>query len=826
MSSKDARGVLRWNPETERLAVEDESGRKYKITKPERALDPDLLTRPYPELDGTVVEYVRHKTDLRHIRPVGVARAPRTPQQKTSPDDFHNPYTFVPAPPRDGYVGEFADSPGPGHHRLHPDRWSGRIGVRLTVVTPLLLLDTARAWVDPDTRHETYPVLRRDGSPHLSATAVKGMLRAAYEAVTNSRMSVFTGHRERLGMRMASTDAQRMVPARISDDGREVVLLPGDTPPGGQKEHNPVLHAAWLPRYGVQNPTAPSGYSAQHSDKVDAEVELIQHHRWDRRKQRHVPDFRMWRVMAIARAGEAVPAAAAPAPQPPQDGRSWYEPRGTTKQITGWVMITERNFSKKHDERVFFTDQESPRTEPLTQNLQQQWEDVVNSYVAAHRPTDIQGRRHNGRAVGPAEWIGKDPGRTAWSPHLHDSERADLRPGQLCYAEVGQRGKVIGLYPVMIGRRLHDTAPWELLPRSVRPATEPDKLSPADRVFGWAHDEGSGAYRGHLRVGPVFCVDAQAAVESDPTQFGADGLPLAILGQPKPQQARFYAADSAAAPHQPLAKSTPREEGYSRGRGLRGRKIYPHHAGVPDGYWDNPVEDRTQKLRDGHYQEYRRPHEGYEDGRLTPDRASFKITDREQRDDQNRSIRGWVRPGAAFEFTVDVTNLGDIEFGALLWLLQLPADHHHRLGYGKPLGFGSVQLDLVPDRTSVCRGHEWVKYYCDLSTSDGPAGEDPAVLSALGNRFVEAMPDRDLVVAAFQAAAIGDPTVAVHYPRTRPEGMDKSVPVPPDPRGRSFTWFVENERVTGGQVAHGDPLPRAGERPLTVHQDGFRRSRS
>lgn len=163
MSSKDARGVLRWNPETERLAVEDESGRKYKITKPERALDPDLLTRPYPELDGTVVEYVRHKTDLRHIRPVGVARAPRTPQQKTSPDDFHNPYTFVPAPPRDGYVGEFADSPGPGHHRLHPDRWSGRIGVRLTVVTPLLLLDTARAWVDPDTRHETYPVLRRDG---------------------------------------------------------------------------------------------------------------------------------------------------------------------------------------------------------------------------------------------------------------------------------------------------------------------------------------------------------------------------------------------------------------------------------------------------------------------------------------------------------------------------------------------------------------------------------------------------------------------------------------------------------------------------------------
>ena len=48
-----------------------------------------------------------------------------------------------------------------------------------------------------------------------------------------------------------------------------------------------------------------------------------------------------------------------------------------------------------------------------------------------------------------------------------------------------------------------------------------------------------------------------------------------------------------------------------------------------------------------------------------------------------------------FGFDLHVTNLSRVELGALLWLLALPSDHFHRLGGGKPLGFGSVRLEMT-----------------------------------------------------------------------------------------------------------------------------------
>jgi hypothetical protein len=63
-------------------------------------------------------------------------------------------------------------------------------------------------------------------------------------------------------------------------------------------------------------------------------------------------------------------------------------------------------------------------------------------------------------------------------------------------------------------------------------------------------------------------------------------------------------------------------------------KVYPHQRDLPPGHWENPMEDRTQN-RVGNppkYQEYRRP----------PKKGE------EQRDDQPRSLLGWVSPGRNF----------------------------------------------------------------------------------------------------------------------------------------------------------------------------------
>lgn len=50
--------------------------------------------------------------------------------------------------------------------------------------------------------------------------------------------------------------------------------------------------------------------------------------------------------------------------------------------------------------------------------------------------------------------------------------------------------------------------------------------------------------------------------------------------------------------------------------------------------------------------------------------------------------------GTAFSTRIDFTNLTAEEFAALLFAIQLQKEMRHKIGYGKPLGLGSVQLGI------------------------------------------------------------------------------------------------------------------------------------
>lgn len=54
-----------------------------------------------------------------------------------------------------------------------------------------------------------------------------------------------------------------------------------------------------------------------------------------------------------------------------------------------------------------------------------------------------------------------------------------------------------------------------------------------------------------------------------------------------------------------------------------------------------------------------------------------------------------VKPDTRFALSIRFENLSDVELGALLWLVQLASDNRYalKLGMGKPLGLGSVQLE-------------------------------------------------------------------------------------------------------------------------------------
>ena len=690
--------------------------------------------------------------------------------------DFRNPYNFIPAPPRPT-TGPLADARPCGHDRFHADRFTGTIGVRLTTVTPLLLPDAALASENAE-GHKTLPLrLGADGLPFIPPTSIKGMLRSAFEAATNSRFGVFSAHDERLAYRAAAQEGLALVPA-IIENGM-ITLQRGTTdilPVGGRPEPGRIQHAAWLPRYkpGPAEPLAyVSGGMPANGDDVWCWLSLETHRR----------GFRFWGVVKIARTENEL----GPCPHPGPEFR----------KVRGRVCVTNRNINRKHDERVFFDDGMPPAKLPLTDDVKRARRELIRNYQAAHSD-DLAERKRKGRR--PDDFLGNEPGKTAWSRHVYEqgSENLDDRT-TLCHALVRKDGAtctVEALYPVMISRKLYDLSPRELLDAAdnLAPAASIDELSPADRVFGWVATKGGDtddahAYRGNLRIGPVTC-HSPDAVE----RFEGLGLPLAILGQPKPQQGRFYVAESPAGEAQESGLSK-QEAGYSEGKGLRGRKAYPHQAHLRQDHWTHPLEDRTQTPVEGTFQEYRRAGE--------------------KRDNQNRSITGWVRPGSVFTFDLHVTNLSAEELGALLWLMQQatrPNPGCFRLGGGKPLGFGSVRLEIGtphaadPAACRIVNGANVRESYRSLATPSGATHDLTAVVETFQRAVIDAYAGNDsstrspaerfakvsFIAALLRSLQGFDDKLPMHYPRARQQAG--TGPVPPHPEGEAYEWFVANDR--------------------------------
>ncbi|MEI2583902.1 TIGR03986 family type III CRISPR-associated RAMP protein [Scytonema sp. PRP1] len=697
------------------------------------------------QLNGLEVELEEVGGQPKQIREKGKAfealesvRTSSNSSATTPVGDFHNPYNFVPALPHNTDIvqnSELGDRT-PCSHGSYLDRyWSGRISVTLTTVTPLLIPDAANAReVEGTNGHKSYPIRLVNGKPYLPATSIKGMLRSAYETVTNSRFSVFEKHEDRLAYRMPVKNSD-IFPARVERRDDNLVLRILTT--------GLVGHAGKLPRYQQSSNRLDKGESEAAVKYNDSSLPQHGDAVWIRLNQGVVTRIRKWTPICPG-------------------GGEW---------LKGWVLVTGANINGKKYERVFVESSDNQDIITVTNEMKSLWQELIKNYQETH-VKDLEQRRRNNQQ--PQEYLGNEPGRTGWSRHIYEASELELKEGTLCYVELSNN-QVTGLFPVSISRRLYTVSPQELLDTTLQPATDINHLSPAERVFGWVNQNGNGSYKGNLRVSVVQC-DSDDPVE----EFTESSLPLAILGQPKPQQARFYIAkDDQGTPLDPgLAK----QDGYRSNYSLRGRKVYPHHAKLPAQHWENPTEDRTQTDQAGHFQEYRRP----------------KINGQEQRDDQNRSIQAWVKPNVSFSFDIDVTNLSDVELGALLWLLSLPEHYYHRLGGGKPLGFGSVKLEINWDKTDLRKGEAWRKFYFCLDSTPNLSPKEAqtsikvfqdTVTQVYGKPF-----DEVGFIQAFCRCVQGfDDNKPIHYPRKRQQSGQNLVP--PHPEGKAFEWFVENERT-------------------------------
>jgi len=676
---------------------------------------------------------------------------PPTVRVGTPTPVFHNPYNFIPAHPRNQNHEDLRDCPPVSQDRYHSERWSGTINVRLTTATPLLIQDAARAVnydLDKkqvnyglDKKHLIFPVrLGQDGLPYIAPTSIKGMLRSAFEAVTNSRLGIFHKHEDKLAYRMTANEMNQLIPARLEMNNGELKFRLMRTNLRG--------HAARLRRYDVRsvlpcdkgeaaNATQyPDGTLPRHGDSVFVIV-----------NNGYVDQIQKNTNEAII-----------------NDGKEWRQ---------GWVCITGPNVDKKKFERVFLqsNNDEFITVKPEHYKL---WSNLIGNYQQIHQ-RDLEKRAEEGRQ--PSDYLGKEPGKTGWSNHIHTPDFKELKPETLCYLSLSSDEAIKAIkaiLPVTISRILFDASPSDLLSPTLKPPTNRTELSPAERVFGWVNQNGAGSSRGNIRIGRVSCLSDEAKALQ---KFPMPGLSLSILSSPKPQQSRFYVSKS----HQGecldngLKKN---EVGFQRGRSLRHRKVYPHHRNLPEAYWKEPMVERERLPNEYHYREYRRP-----DGK---------------KDDQNRSISSWVNEGTEFEFDLHITNLSDFELGAILWLLTLPVNHFHRLGGGKPLGFGSVTMSIVWEKSSILRGRDLSLFYSRLDSVRPQSEEATSCInhftSTIGKIYGKGSFESVLFIRAFLCCVRGF-NKPVHYPRAGRKGQEFTGTIQPHQEGKSFEWFVANERV-------------------------------
>lgn len=660
---------------------------------------------------------------------------------------FHNPYNFVPIIPRDISYSEFADHKPSGHARFVSDKLSGKLTVKMTVETPLIVLDTAQMSVD-DKQHKSFPVRIENGKPFINPTSIKGMLRSAYEAITNSRMSVFSKHEDRLAFR--SEAKLGAIPARVEKkmDGNLYFRVM-------KSQLTRLGFAAKLRRYKVgDNPGKDKGESFVATKYSDGNLPKNGDAVWVQLNSKGAVEYIVRRNIGEAKAG-------------------WQ---------AGWVCVTGANIDGKKNERVFL-ENPNDRVIKIEEKHINLWRELISNYQDIHQK-DLAERDKKEPKQKPSDYLGKEPGKTAWSRHIYENGKnntkdyKDLAEGTLCYLNFKRNSEteIDAIIPVTISRRLFDFSPNTLLNESLKPADNIQKLSPADRVFGYViqnqkNKNGVNAYRGQVRVGSIIC-----QTENDEAVQYFDDLPLNILGQPKPQQGRFYVSENYNTGKAQIEKRNNEDAGYKLGRGLRGRKVYPHHANLPDNYWtiQNNLREYNEPTR-----EYVRP------------------LGEKQRDSQNRSIQGWITPKTEFEFDIHFTNLSEVELGGLVWLLSLNGKnknkYFHRFGGGKPYGFGSVNLKIID--SDVRDGDNLKTFY--MSLEDEKIGKlDENAIKGLGDQFKNLADSMfPTVIESFLRACEGfSDNKPIHYPR-----KDKKL----DADTKSFEWFVENNKIERGTVKNG-----------------------
>ena len=395
-----------------------------------------------------------------------------------------------------------------------------------------------------------------------------------------------------------------------------------------------------------------------------------------------------------------------------------------------------------------------------------------------------------------------EPTSSAPAPVLAEGDlvfvRLDADKVPDCYGKMLKSITVCEVLPTMVGRRAYQKSPRELAENQlVAPLKNRDEASPADRLFGYVVQETMGnakggdvAYRGRVSFGPVDSSGAKVCCKEKK---------LAPLLEPKVSSARRFLTGSDGAtlrvkrddesagnaPNERKQEASAKEEKEERrllarreyfGPGqLLGAAAYPVHR--------EPQVDETGFLRSA---------------------TELPQLDLEQGNDDVRiTAKTWIETGSSLKCTLRFENLSKFELASLVWVLTpenlVPLEVRNRtenaeekakseadkgdgeepakpvgflrMGLGKPLGLGAVEVRIAEGGLKAWRGRSLAKSYESLEAclGFGAKTRKPSKFS-LKKLMREVDPDRRLDldrlpwIQAMQRAAYGyDDGVEVRY---------------------------------------------------------------
>lgn len=254
----------------------------------------------------------------------------------------------------------------------------------------------------------------------------------------------------------------------------------------------------------------------------------------------------------------------------------------------------------------------------------------------------------------------------------------------------------------------------------------PQQLSGARLLFGYAVDERDGEQKdlakehfkrlaGRIAFNTAIEDPASKSMQERFMQ-GGDEIQLRILGMPRPSAVEFYLKQTAL----PKKLTTYGDLHSDPGGDLAGRKFYRHQ---PDARKKSGLYAPSQHERQGDT----------------------------NTDERGNRVRFLSSPGSRFLTTLRFDSLRPWELGALLLALNpalaescfgLTRHSHgyaHKLGYGKPLGLGSVKLTLDAARWQENDRWQWQQAGCG---DDAWKTLEQTCLAALKNKLQSTWGDK------------------------------------------------------------------------------------